>query len=58
MQVTHVLDEVHRLQGKPIARDGPGIVHATADQLLTSSGVISSRLVTFRSLMELVEQNK
>ncbi|KAF5838145.1 hypothetical protein DUNSADRAFT_3340 [Dunaliella salina] len=57
-QVSHMLDEVHRLQGKPIARDGPGIAHATADQLLTSSGVISSRLVTFRSLTELVEQNR
>eukprot|EP00983_Pelagomonas_calceolata_P086405 1156749-Pelagomonas_calceolata.AAC.3 len=53
-----MLDEVHRLQGKPIARDGPGTAHATADQLLTSSGVISSRLVTFRSLTELVEQNR
>ena len=57
-QVAHVLDEVHRLQGKPIARDGPGTAHVTAEQLLNSSGVISSRLVTFRSLTELVEQNK
>ncbi|KXZ50697.1 hypothetical protein GPECTOR_15g381 [Gonium pectorale] len=72
-QVMSLVEEVQRLGGRPIQRTasaggagagpsggGGGALAALgdADSLLNSGDVISSRLVTFRSLEELVEQNR
>ncbi|KAJ9530570.1 hypothetical protein QJQ45_012490, partial [Haematococcus lacustris] len=61
-QLAQLLEEVSRLHGTPLARSGsqgPEAGHGlTADQLLTSSDIISARLVTFRTVGELVEQNR
>lgn len=72
-QLTQLLDEVARLQGTPLPREGGplalglGTPSATPLgtpqaqqqlQLLTSSEVIDVRLVSFRNLGELVEQNR
>eukprot|EP00798_Chlamydomonas_sp_ICE-L_P024758 gene24758-10397_t len=55
-QVECLVDEVQRLKGMSLPH--PATDAMTAEQLLTSSGVISSRLVTFRNLQELMEQNR
>ncbi|GIL74377.1 hypothetical protein Vretimale_2099 [Volvox reticuliferus] len=67
-QVKVLMEEVQRLSGKPIARTSSGSMgsaggstagnRVTADQLLSATDVINHRLVTFRTLDELVEQNR
>jgi hypothetical protein len=63
------MEEVQRLSGRPIARSGSmGGAGASAgsaeggglsaEQLLNAGDVINHRLVTFRTLDELVEQNR
>ncbi|GLI66334.1 hypothetical protein VaNZ11_010114, partial [Volvox africanus] len=67
-QVKVLMEEVQRLSGKPIARSSSGSMgsaggltvgnRVTADQLISATDVINHRLVTFRTLDELVEQNR
>ena len=59
MQVCHLTAEVQRLQGNPLSGPGTSIADTlTAEQLLNSQSVISSRLVSFSTLQDLIEQNR
>ena len=54
-----LLLEVQRLKGEPLARGGEhGPQVLSANDMLHSNDVISARLVTFRNLQELVEQDR
>jgi DNA repair exonuclease SbcCD ATPase subunit len=58
-QVAVLTAEVERLQGRPVppGGDGDGNTALLGSGALDAAGVINLRLVTFRSLAELVERN-
>ncbi|KAH9490602.1 hypothetical protein Btru_033804, partial [Bulinus truncatus] len=57
-QVHHLLKEVEELKGGRVVRDDMDVSDVSSSEVSSSSNIISEKLVTFRSIEELQQQNQ